>query len=137
MSNAKSIVQRYFDMVLGGAPADGLPQLFADHVRWFVPRANPIIKTNPTLGRAAVMELLGSGVGVYEPGSFKLLTLKLIAEGDEVAAFFTLSAKLANGKAYENDYAFYFRVEGQQIAEVREHLESYYQYTLGVFDGYI
>jgi hypothetical protein len=46
-----------------------LAEFFSKDVAWRVPASNPHIKPHPRIGHAAVMNLLQSGVEVYEAGS--------------------------------------------------------------------
>jgi uncharacterized protein len=135
--DSKSVVQIYFDVILGANKDVRLPDLFADDATWRVPRSNPMIKPNPKVGKEGIMDVLTNGVGVYQSDSFRISALKLIAEGDEVVALFTLNAKLADGREYENDYVFYFAVRDGKIREVRENLDTLRQAQFGVFDGFV
>lgn len=135
--NSKSVVQTYFDVILGRNAAIALTDLFTDDASWRVPRSNPMIKPNPKVGKAGVMDVLTNGVSVYQPDTFRIEALKLIAEEDEVVALFTLKARLADGRDYENDYVFYFALRDGKIHEVRENLDTLRQAQFGVFDGFV
>jgi ketosteroid isomerase-like protein len=51
---------------------------------------------------------------------------RLITGGDCVAAQATLTATMAGGAPYTNQYVYVFRFEGSQIAEVWEYLDTAY-----------
>ncbi len=135
--NSKQVIQTYFNVILGKNTHVALPDLFMDDASWRVPRSNPMIKPNPKVGKAGVMDVLTNGVSVYQPESFRIEGLKLISEGEDVVALFTLKAKLADGRDYENDYVFYFAVRDGRICEVRENLDTLRQAQFGVFEGFV
>lgn len=135
--NSKAVVQTYFDVILGKNTEVALPDLFTDDATWRVPHSNPMIKPNPKVGKEGVMDVLTNGVGVYQSDSFRINALKLIAEGNEVVALFTLNARLADGRDYENEYVFYFAVRDGRICEVRENLDTLRQAQFGVFEGFV
>ncbi len=72
-------------------------------------------------------------MGIYAPGSLDVNMEAVIADRHDVAAQFTLSARLANGQPYENRYFFRFRIDDGRIAEVWEYLDTLRQHELGVF----
>ena len=126
----KALVMRYFD-IIGGRLAAPLEECFTPDARWHVPPSNPMIKPNPACGIDGVMRVLGSGVGVYAPGSLDVHLEAVIADRHDVAAQFTLNALLVNGAAYENRYFFRFRMADGRIAEVWEYLDTLRQHELG------
>ena len=126
----KAIVLRYFD-IIGGRLAVPLAECFTPDARWHVPPSNPMIRPNPACGIDGVMQVLSSGVGIYAPGSLDVRMEAVIADRHDVAAQFTLSALLANGKPYENRYFFRFRIADGRIAEVWEYLDTLRQHELG------
>lgn len=130
----RALVLRYFDIVTGRLEAP-LQACFTEDARWHVPRSNPMIHPNPKCGIDGVMEVLGSGVAIYQPGSLELHLESVIADAREVAVQFTLHARLARGAPYDNRYMFRFRIEGGRIAEVWEHLDTLRQQQLGTWDG--
>jgi ketosteroid isomerase-like protein len=130
----KKIVQQYFDVVTGKSHEIPLEDFFAPNVEWHVPQSNPAIKPNPKVGHAAVMDLLSSGVNIYQPESMEVVLDRLIADEYAVAAQFTLNAKLANGNDYHNQYFFLFSFENGKIDGVWEYLDTLYQWRQGTFE---
>ena len=128
----KALVMRYFD-IIGGRLAAPLADCFTPDARWHVPASNPMIKPNPKCGIDGVMEVLSSGVDIYAPGCLDVRIEAVIADRHDVAAQFTLNARLANGTPYENRYFFRFRIAGGRIAEVWEYLDTLHQHNLGTF----
>ncbi len=128
----RALVMRYFDVISGKAGGD-LAAFFSADACWHVPQSNPMIRPNPKRGIAGVMEVLGSGVAIYAPGSLDLQLESLIADAGNVAAQFTLHARLADGRPYDNRYFFRFRIVDGRIAEVWEYLDTLHQQQLGTW----
>jgi uncharacterized protein len=49
----------------------------------------------------------------------------MYADGDTVVAAVTLSATLANGRHYKNDYCFIHALKDGQVVEIREFMDTY------------
>lgn len=130
----RALIEGYF-VAIGGRSERPIDQYFTDDVTWKVPQSNPMFPENPLRGLAAVMELLGSGVNIYRPGSMMLDMQALICDDERVCAQFTLDAVLANGEAYSNHYVMVFEIENDRISAVYEYLDTLYQSSLGAFEG--
>jgi ketosteroid isomerase-like protein len=132
----RQLVMRYFDIVSGRRTDLKLEDCFSADARWHVPASNPMIHPNPKCGIDGVMEVLGSGVAIYQPGSLDICVESVIADAENAAVQFTLRAKLASGAPYENRYFFRFRLDGDRIAEVWEYLDTLHQQHQGAFAGH-
>jgi len=124
----EALIRDYFTVVTGGEGSRELPAFFAEDVIWHVPQSNTMITPNPREGLAAVMDLLTSGVDIYQPGSMQLELGHIVADESRVAAQFTLNATLANGNDYRNQYMFLFSIADGKINGVWEYLDSLYQH---------
>ena len=123
-------VDVYFDRVSRGDP--GVADLLADDVVWHTPRSSPL--AGPFEGKAAVLELMGSGVGLYDASVPLEITPEAIAaEGDRVFVETTIRGRTAAGAVYDNGYVFVFRFRDGLIVEVAEHLDTLYAQRL-LFD---
>jgi ketosteroid isomerase-like protein len=129
------IVRHYFDVVMGERSDRDLVSFFAEDVTWQVPQTNPSIRPNPRIGIARVMDLLTSGVGIYQPGSMTMEFETMFGDAEQVAVRFTLHATLANGRDYHNQYAFIFALRDGLITGVWEFLDTLYQAECGTFDA--
>jgi ketosteroid isomerase-like protein len=119
----RSIVERYFEGVRSGDPEIGT--LFSEDVVWTAPQSSPVGRRHE--GRAAVLELMGKGVGLYDASRPMQMEIDaMAADGDHVFAEMTLSARTLAGAPYRNHYVFVFRIRDGLIVEVREHLDSLY-----------
>ncbi len=112
-----------------------LDDFFTEDAVWHVPRSNPSIVPNPRVGRAGVLDILTSGVGIYQPGSMSMVLHRLVADARHVAAQCDLTAKLANGDDYDNQYFFLFSLRDSRIDGVWEYLDTLSQWNQGAFDG--
>lgn len=126
----KALILDYY-ATLAGQGTRPLGDFFADDVVWHVPPSNPLIKPNPRRGHAAVMDLLAAGIGVYQEGSLRIDRQRIIADESQVGVQFTLTAQLANGKPYANQYFFLFSIANGRIDGVWEYLDTLYQAESG------
>ncbi len=58
----RAIVERYFKMMQQGDPE--LASLLSDDVCWVAPQSSPVGRRHE--GRAAVLELMQAGIGLYD-----------------------------------------------------------------------
>ncbi len=133
VTDNKQCVMRYFDIICGRRTDLPIEDCFTIDARWHVPFSNPMIKPNPKCGLAGVMEVLTSGVDIYQRDSLDIHIESMIGDQSDVAVQLTLNARLANGAPYNNRYFFRFRLEGERIAEVWEYLDTLHQQRQGAF----
>ncbi len=83
MSEAnKALVRRCLRAMTSGDPA--LPDLLTEDVTWWVPPSSPLGGLKQ--GKAAVLELMGSGIGLYDASvPFGIEVETIVAEGEWVA----------------------------------------------------
>jgi ketosteroid isomerase-like protein len=125
-----ALVERYFEMVASGDPE--IASLFAEDARWVAPQSSPVGQFHN--GKAAVLELMGSGVGLYDSSHpMDIQREATAASGDHVFVEMTMEARTAQGEAYRNHYVFVFQIRGGLICEVHEHLDTLYAQRL-LFD---
>ena len=119
----KRVVRRYFDAVRNADP--DLPELLAEDISWWVPPGSAL--GGLYNGKEAVLELMSSGIGLYDASHPMELEIdQMIAEDDWVSVQLTLEARTARGEPYQNYYHFAFRVRDGRICEAREHLDTLY-----------
>lgn len=126
----RNLILAYY-AALAGEGDRPLGDFFAPDVVWHVPQSNPMIKPNPRRGHAAVMDLLASGIGVYREGSLRIDRQRIVADESQVGVQFTLTAQLANGDPYVNQYFFLFSIADGRIDGVWEYLDTLYQARSG------
>ena len=96
--------------------------LIAEDMTWEFPFA-PEGQTNRYVGRAAVTKLVADFVAVVKDLRFSAPLLHPIANEDAVFAEFSgVSTVIANGRKYEQDYAFYMRANAGRVSRIREYI---------------
>lgn len=116
-------------MVSGDAPA--LAELLSENAVWHTPPSTMEGFRGPHIGRDAVVALLVNvATKVYEPGSTSADIHHLIVDGDVAAAHFRVTGRLLGGAAYDNAYAYIFRLSDGAIDEVWEHVDTAQFYNL-------
>jgi hypothetical protein len=100
--------------------------LVTDGVKWWVPQSAAAQGIpRPVVGRDQLIEHFW-GTARYRVGSRTWTIERLITSGDCVAAQATMTATMAGGAPYTNQYVYVFRFEGSKIAEVWEYLDTAY-----------
>jgi len=100
--------------------------LVTDDVKWWVPQSAAAQGIpRPVVGRDQLIESFWGAVR-YRPGTRAWTIERLIVGDDCVAAQATLTATMAGGAPYVNQYVYVFRFEGSKIAEVWEYLDTAY-----------
>ncbi len=124
MSEAnKQLVQRYLRAMSAGDPA--LPDLLTEDVTWWVPPSSPLGGLRE--GKAMVLELMASGVGLYDLSvPFEIEVEAVVADGEWVAVQMVMAARTAKGAAYRNYYHFAFRIRAGRICAVKEYVDTLY-----------
>jgi hypothetical protein len=123
----KAVVRRYLAALRSGDPS--LPDCLTDDVTWWVPPSSPLGGLRE--GKAAVLGLMASGVGLYDAGvPFEIEVEAMTAEQDRVAVELTMRARTARGEPYRNHYHFAFRLRGARICAVKEYLDTLYAQRL-------
>jgi uncharacterized protein len=130
----KALILDYFATMNGAGSGRHLADFFAENVVWHLPQSSPMTQ-DPRSGRAAVMALLQDGVDTYRRGTLKIDLQRVVADDAHVVAQFTLTAQLANGNDYDNQYLFLFSIADGRIDGVWEYLDTLYQSQKGAFDG--
>lgn len=119
----RALIDRYFEMMSTGDPEIG--SLIAEDARWLVPQSSPVGRLHE--GKAAVLALMGSGVGLYDPDvPMQIDRTATAATDDHVFVEMTITGQSKQGEPYKNHYVMVFQVRDGLIAEVREHLDTLY-----------
>lgn len=125
-----ALVDRYFELMTKGDPA--IAALFTEDACWLAPQAGPLGRRHA--GRDAVLALMASGIGLYDPTRPMEIERTACLAGDAlVYVEMTIRATTKSGAPYENHYVMAFQLRGDRIAEVREYVDSLYAQRL-LFD---
>jgi len=123
MTDSKTLLTRYVDALLAGAP---LHEFFAEDATWTL-HAGDLPLSGTWRGRDAILnDFLGRALGHYEPGSISIEVTAMIAEGNQVALQWTTRARTLDGDPYENGCLGVFTVRDGLIVSVREYMDTLY-----------
>ena len=119
----KAVIRDYFERVQRGDPA--VADLIAEDASWWVPPASPLGGVYE--GKARVLELMGSGVDLYDPAvPMQIQVEEMVAEGAWVCVPLVLEAATARGEPYRNHYHFAFRLRDGKIIIAKEYVDTLY-----------
>ncbi|MCK2244841.1 MULTISPECIES: nuclear transport factor 2 family protein [unclassified Crossiella] len=121
------LIQNAFQ-ALASNDADRIAAVFTADAEWLSPPENAVAvalkATHHLVGRAAIVRFFA----VDFPGLFtRDVAVEfhgLHGDGERATVEATLSATLANGNHYRNDYCFVFESRGGLIHRVREYVDT-------------
>ena len=123
MLASEKAVREFFD-VLNANDMDALRRL-VQGVTW-----RPMVKDltdAPSYSDDAIIDDFFVPVrSVFAPGDPKVEVVSLVSAETLVAAETPGTGKLADGRPYNNRYAWFFTIENGRIIEIREYLDSLY-----------
>jgi ketosteroid isomerase-like protein len=126
----KDVVRRFFDTLSTGE-FEKIAEFFTADSTWTV---NDVANGFPTQrGRAIIDDFLQPvREGLFESGDPKIEVIRMIAEGNTVAAETIGRGALRNGNAYENYYAFVLEVdpEAGKVLALKEYMDSDYAHSI-------
>ncbi len=123
----KEIARAFLDSINRGDRAQ-LNGLFADDVLWVVPKSAVAPYAGEHRGAEHVINLMLSAVAKsFDANGVKHEVRLMLAEDDWVMVETVMRAtRLDGGSRYENEYIFLLRLDGDRIAEIREHVDTAY-----------
>lgn len=125
----KTVLTRFF-AALSTGNYDAIGEFFGPESVWMV---NNVAAGFPhEQGREKIINDFLRPVrdGLFEPGDPKVEILRLIGEGDWVAAETIARGTLRNGNRYENYYAWIAQIDGEQILFLKEYMDSAYAFEV-------
>jgi len=126
----KDVVRRFF-AALSTGDLERVWEFFTADSTWTV---NDVANGLPSQrGRAIIDDFLQPvREGLFAPGDPKIEVVRLIAEGNTVAAETIGRGALLNGNAYENYYAFVFEVDPRagKVLALKEYMDSDYAHSI-------
>jgi uncharacterized protein len=126
----KDVVRRFFDTLSTG-DFDRIGEFFTAESTWTV---NDVANGFPAQrGRAIIEDFLRPvREGLFVPGDPKIEVVRLIAEGNVVAAETIGRGALLNGNGYENYYAFVLEVDpgAGKVLALKEYMDSDYAHSI-------
>ncbi|MEV0029782.1 nuclear transport factor 2 family protein [Nocardia sp. NPDC050793] len=107
---------------------DCFADFFTDDAEWLAPAANATAITlevsSHMTGRTAIADYFADDFPRLFVEDVAITHHGVYAEGDRVIVEHTMSATLANGDPYVNDYCFVFELRDGRIHRVREYLDT-------------
>ena len=124
--------------VFASHDADQIAAFFTEEAGWIAPAGNATAVAlgipSHLMGRDAIARFLADDFSRLFARDVTVTFRGLYAEGSRVIVEATMSATLANGNAYANDYCFVFELEAGLIHRVREYMDTARAHRL-VFGG--
>jgi ketosteroid isomerase-like protein len=126
----KDVVRSFFTTLSTGE-FEKIAEFFTEDSTWTV---NDVANGFPSQrGRAIIDDFLQPvREGLFAPGDPKIEVVRLIADGNVVAAETIGRGALLNGNAYENYYAFVLEVdpEAGKVLALKEYMDSDYAHSI-------
>jgi ketosteroid isomerase-like protein len=126
----KDTVKRFLE-AFGNNDLEQVRMVMHEDVRWWAP---PVLEARgiprPMDGWDNIPWLGGGGSKTFRPGTTTWRIHHLTAEDDRVAVHMNREAVGANGKPYDNEYHWLFRLDGPMIVEVWEILDTAFAFEL-------
>jgi uncharacterized protein len=117
---------------LGQRDAEGIGELFADEIDWYVPGSEALPWTGSRSRREDVPDYFRTLWSAFVPGRSTATMDKLVIDGDDAVVFSSFSHVVAkNGKRLNTPAALHLTIANGQI--VRMHL---YEDTLAVHEAF-
>jgi uncharacterized protein len=108
--------------------AERIAAVFAEDAEWLAPAGNAtalaLEAPNHMVGRAAITRFLAEDFGRLFVRDVDVTFHGIYADGDRVIVEETMTATLASGNQYTNDYCFVFELRDGLIHRVREYLDT-------------
>jgi uncharacterized protein len=117
---------------LGKQDAQGIGELFADEIDWYVPGSEALPWTGTRSRREQVAEYFHTMWPAFVPGQSTATVDKVVIDGDDAVVFSTFSHTVTkNGRRLNSPTALHLTIANGQI--VRMHL---YEDTLAVHEAF-
>jgi uncharacterized protein len=117
---------------LGEQDAEGIGELFADEIDWYVPGSETLPWTGPRSRREHVAEYFRTMWPAFVPGQSTATLDKIMIDGDDAVVFSSFTHTVArNGKRLTTPAALHLTIANGQI--MRLHL---YEDTLAVYQAF-
>jgi ketosteroid isomerase-like protein len=127
----EDLMARFMDL-LGKQDAEGIGELFADEMDWYVPGSEALPWTGSRSRREQVADYFRTMWPAFVPGESAATIDKVVIDGDDAVVFSSFSHTVTrNGKRLNTPAAMHLTMANGQI--VRMHL---YEDTLAVYEAF-
>jgi uncharacterized protein len=124
-TQSEAVVRRFFEL-LNAEDLEGVRALLTEDGAW-LPQARDMPGAGEYRGRNVVVdEFLTPIRGLFAPGSPRNRILSIASNGPLVLVETHGTGHLKDGRPYDNRYAWAFEVRGEQVAVIREYMDSNY-----------
>lgn len=123
--NANEQLVLDFFKVLSSGDLEELRAFFHVNSVW-QPKVRGIAGAGEHVGDDIIDLFLAPVRGLFEPGDPKVHVTNLFSDGGTVGVESHSTGKTLDGKLYENDYAWVFRISNGKIDRLHEYMDSHY-----------
>ncbi|WP_433331098.1 nuclear transport factor 2 family protein [Spirillospora sp. CA-294931] len=124
---SQSIIQDALEALAGGDP-DRIAAVFTEDAEWLSPPGNAtavaLNATDHMVGRTAIARFFAEDLPRLFVRDLALAFHGSHTDGERVTVEATMTATLANGNPYVNDYCFVFDLRDGLIHRVREYADT-------------
>lgn len=124
-ANANEQLVLDFFVVLSSGDLERLRGFYHANSVW-EPKVKDIAGSGRHVGMAIIDEFLAPVRGMFEPGDPKVHVENLFSSGNLVCVESRSTGRTMDGKVYDNDYCWVFKVSNGKIDEMREYMDSHY-----------
>jgi hypothetical protein len=115
-----------FFTILSTGELERVRELLHEEVTW-IPQVRDIPGAGTYRGKKGVIdEFLAPVRGMFAPGDPKTTVDTIVSKGPIVMVESRGLGKLADGRAYENRYAWAIEIRDGKVFAIREYMDSYY-----------
>ncbi|HEV7714500.1 MAG TPA: nuclear transport factor 2 family protein [Steroidobacteraceae bacterium] len=115
-----------FFTILSTGELERVRELLHEDVTW-IPQVRDIPGAGTYRGKKGVIdEFLAPVRGMFAPGDPKTTVDTIVSKGPIVMVESRGLGKLADGRAYENRYAWAIEIRDGKVFAIREYMDSYY-----------
>jgi len=124
----KQIASELFARISSGRIADALA-LMTDDATWRIGGTPELSRSAGLYDKARLGRLFERMLSQLEDG-LKMTVVRLVGEGDRVAAEVESSGDLRNGRRYRQQYHFAIDFRGDHIVAIREYLDTQHAFDV-------
>ena len=118
--NKRLLQHAFAEMAKGNGRA--LVEIMADDVAWTVPGSSKWARTYK--GRRAVIDELLKPLNKRFAAPYRATAKRILADGDCVVVESRGEVTTTEGKPYNNNYCFVFRLAGGKVREITEYMDT-------------
>src|SRR5579863_5406685 len=123
------MVMRFFE-VLSAGDLEGVWNLLHEDAVW-IPQIRDVPGAGAHRGRKGIVDdFLRPIRGLFKPGDPKVIVDTLVSKGNLVIAEARGRGTIADGRHYDNLYAWAFELKDGKVHVIREYMDSHYVINL-------